>query len=157
MGCSTTTTTFACALHACVVWDARDWSRRQRLIWLRRDWENRCTVCSVRSSNVSWRLGHGRSRRRVVVYTLHILHSAKVWGGGGLTKIYNTCPFIYQNIQHIVVFTKISTVNGDSVASDPFVGHAIAGNRQSHSRQPSCWLWHVQRRPAVPTCKVTRD
>jgi hypothetical protein len=37
---------------------------------------------------------------------------------GVLTKIYNIYPFIYQNIQHIGVFTKISTVNGDPVADN---------------------------------------
>jgi hypothetical protein len=37
---------------------------------------------------------------------------------GVLTKIYNACPFIYKNIQHMGVFTKISTVNGDPVAAN---------------------------------------
>jgi hypothetical protein len=38
--------------------------------------------------------------------------------GEVLTKIYNTCLFIYENIQHMDVFTKISTVNDDSVAGN---------------------------------------
>jgi hypothetical protein len=35
-----------------------------------------------------------------------------------LIKIYNTCLFIYENIQHMSVFTKISTVNDDAVVGN---------------------------------------
>jgi hypothetical protein len=50
------------------------------------------------------------------------------WLLGSLTKIYNTWSFICENIQHMGVFTKISTVNGDPVVGDRDTGHAIAGN-----------------------------
>jgi hypothetical protein len=72
-----------CVCTACVVFGTQEIDRgaNVRLIFgcVEIGDRNRCTVCSVRSSNLSWRMEHGRSRRRVVVYTLHILQSAKVW------------------------------------------------------------------------------
>jgi hypothetical protein len=37
---------------------------------------------------------------------------------GSLTKIYNTCMFIYENIQHISVFTRTPNVNDDPVTDN---------------------------------------
>jgi hypothetical protein len=37
---------------------------------------------------------------------------------GSLTKIYNTYMFIYENIQHISVFTRIPNINDDPVTDN---------------------------------------
>jgi hypothetical protein len=65
-----------------------------------------------------------------------------------LTKIYNTCPFIYENIQHMDVFIKISTVNGDPVADNTSSVTRTPALHVPATPQPATYSRRVQRRPA---------